>query len=192
MAQQVAVIEDPRQLQVMAQPWRVQVLEALRTPDCAAGVARALGTTRQKVNYHLKELARVGLVHHAGERRKGNFVEQLYEAAAKRFIVSPQITCDRERLAVTLQDQVALSHLAAMGEQLQRDACALIDRAAYDGEQIPNASVVAEIRFADMEARSAFMREYVAALQALLDKHGAKSGPEFRVAAAIYLNPEEE
>lgn len=191
MPEAVRILDDPRQVQALAQPVRVQVLEALREPDSAAGVARAIGGTRQNVNYHLKELERAGLVRHAGERRKGNFVEQLYESAAKRFVVSPRFACDPDRLAETLRDQVSLSHLANLGERVQRHAMALIDRAAFEGEEIPSVSLEAEISFQDEASRSAFMTEYAAALKPLLKKYGVRKGERYRVATAVYPEPEE-
>ncbi len=187
---QVAVVDSPAALQALASPVRVAALEVLREPMSAAGVARALGEPRQKVNYHLKELERAGLVRHAGERRKGNFVEQIYEAAARRFVVSNRVTWDRERLESTLKDQVSLSNVVTLGERLQRDATALLDLAS-EGRQIPSAAVEAEITFPDEAARSAFMEEYLAAVGPLLKKHGARKGEPFRVVMAVYPNPEE-
>jgi hypothetical protein len=87
---------------------------------------------------------------------------------------------------------MSLDHLVAIGEQLQRDASALLDRAAFDGEQIESASVDAQVRFADASARSAFMTEYLALLGPLLKKHGSRAGMPFRVAVAIYPNPTED
>ena len=188
----VRLIDDPRQIQALAQPVRIRVLDALRTPDSAAGVARTIGGSRQNVNYHVKELERVGLVRHAGERRKGNFIEQLYQSAARRYVVSPRFAWDPDRLASTLRDQVSLSHLANLGERLQQDATALIDRAAFEGEEIATATVEAEVRFKDEAARSAFMQDYVAALRPLLKKHGGRSGTHYRVALAVYPGQEPE
>ena len=74
-------------LQALSHPLRVRILDALREPDSAAAVARRLGEARQKVNYHLKELERSGLVVRTGERRNGNFVESLYRAAARTLVV---------------------------------------------------------------------------------------------------------
>ncbi len=191
MRKAVGLLDDPRQVQALAQPLRAQVLDALREPDSAAGVARTIGGSRQNVNYHMKELERVGLVRHAGERRKGNFIAQLYESTAKRFIVSPRFAWDPERLAATLRDQVSLSHLANLGERLQQHAAALIDRAAFDGEEIPSVSVEAEISFKNEASRSAFMQEYVAILRPLLKKYGARTGENYRVAMAVYPDPED-
>ncbi|HMK11566.1 MAG TPA: helix-turn-helix domain-containing protein [Acidimicrobiales bacterium] len=189
--QRVGVVDDVQEVQALTHPVRIAALAALRSPDSAAGVARAIGHSRQLVNYHLKELERAGLIVAAGERRKGNFVEQLYEAVASTFVVSPRLAwggADRDR---AIRDQASLEHLITLGERLQRDAGALLDRAAFDGEQIASATVEADVRFADEAARSAFMTEYLAVLGPLLKKHGAKRGLRHRVAMAVYPDTEE-
>lgn len=185
-------ITDPAAIEALNHPIRRQVLEALRSPDSAAGVARAIGLPRQKVNYHLKELARSALVRETGERRKGHLIEKLYEAVAGSFVVSPRIALDNDKRERALRDQVSLQRLVSLGEQLQQDAIGLLDRAAFDEEEIPSASVEAEIRFDSENARSAFMEEYLTLLGPLLSKHGARKGRKFRVAFATYPDPEED
>jgi DNA-binding transcriptional ArsR family regulator len=56
MLPSVATLRDPAQIQALADPMRVRMLEALRTPASAASVARAVGGSRQNATYHLKEL----------------------------------------------------------------------------------------------------------------------------------------
>jgi DNA-binding transcriptional ArsR family regulator len=186
------MVDDLDEVQALTHPVRLAVLGALREEDSAAGVARAIRQSRQLVNYHLKELERAGLVERAGERRKGNFVEQLYRSVAASFTISPRLAWSGPERSRVLRDQVSLDHLVAMGERLQRDASDLLDRAAFDGEQIDSASVDADVRFADDAARSAFMTEYLALLGPLLKKHGSRAGAPFRVALAIYPDPAEE
>jgi DNA-binding transcriptional ArsR family regulator len=190
MADGVVVLEDPDAVQALTHPVRLAVLEALREPDSAAGVARRIGQSRQAVNYHVKELERAGLVRSAGERRKGNFVEQLMEAVGGTFVVGARVAWSEERRAA-LRSQLALDQLVAVGERLQRDAGALLDRAVLDGEEVPSASVVADVRFADQQARDAFLAEYVTLVRDLARRHGAgrKRGDAFRVVAAVYPNP---
>lgn len=188
----VELLEDSQQVRALAHPVRARILEALRTPNTAAGVARAFGRSRQYVSYHLKELNRVGLVRHAGERRKGNFVEQLYEATARRFVVSSRFASNPERLASVFRDQVSLGQLSDLGERLQRDAAGLVDLAAREGEQIASATVETEVRFPDDAARAAFMAEYVEALKSLLAKYGKAQGTRFRVALAAYPELEDD
>lgn len=191
----VRTLTDPRAVHALTLPMRARVLEALREPDSAASVARQLAQPRQKVNYHVKELVRVGLARHAGERRKGNFVEQLYQTVARRFVVSSAVTTDTERLQAALRDQVSLAHLADLGERVQRDAAGLLDRAAYDGESIPSATIEAELRFADAASRTAFLEAYLAAIGPLLKQYGAPAGESgsdgdpYRIAVAVYPDP---
>jgi DNA-binding transcriptional ArsR family regulator len=194
----VATIEDSEQIGALSHPVRARILESLRAPGTAAGLARQLGRSRQVVGYHLKELERVGLVRPAGERRKGSFIEQLYQATARRFLVSPRFAADPERLAALFRDQVALAQLSELGERVQRSAAELIEHAAESGDEIPSASVEAEVRFADESARAAFLSEYVESLKALLAKHGGAGrddraeGEVFRVAFAAYPEAPEE
>jgi DNA-binding transcriptional ArsR family regulator len=192
MQSAVALLAEPEQVAAIAHPVRGQILEALRTPDTAAGLARAFGRSRQYMSYHVKELERLGLLRRAGERRKGNFLEQLYEATARRFVVSSRFATDPERLAQVFRDQVALSQLCDLGERLQRDAAELVDLAAFEGVEIPSASVEAELRLPDEQARAAFMTELVDTFKSLLAKHGRKDGPSFRVALAAYPEQERE
>lgn len=183
-------VEDLGGLQALAHPLRVQILEALRVPAAAATVARSLGQPRQKVNYHLKELERAGLVRRVGERRSGNFVETLYEAVARAFVVSPRVAWGDQRRGETLRQQLSLESIVLLGERLQRDAAALLDRAAFDGEQIASASVATEVRFASEEERATFLKEYLGAIGPLLRRLGSRGGAPYRVVLAAYPDPE--
>jgi DNA-binding transcriptional ArsR family regulator len=186
VAQPVHVVEDIDALQVLGHPLRVRILEALREPGSAANVARKVGETRQKVNYHLKELERVGLVSPVGERRSGNFIETLYEAAGRSFLVSPQVAWSDPRRLDALRQQHSLENLVMVGAQLQRDAISLLDRAAFDGEQIASAAVEADVHFADENDRAAFLDEYLAAVQKLCDRYGSSAGLPYRVVLAAH------
>ncbi len=192
MPPMTALLDNPETVHVLAHPVRLGILAALRTPSSGAEIARAIGQTRQNVNYHLKELERAGLVTSAGERRKGVFVEQLFEPVARSFVVSPRLGWVHERQRAALRDQVALERLVSAGEQLQRDASSLLERAAFAGEEVPSASVAADVKFADEAARAAFMEEYLAALKPLLTKYGSRDGTPFRVLMATYPTPEEQ
>jgi DNA-binding transcriptional ArsR family regulator len=188
--QSVASVSDLGTLQTLAHPMRLRILAELRTPSSAAAVARTLGEPRQKVNYHVKELERAGLVGLVGERRSGNLTESLYQAVASTFVVSPRLAwVDRPRTGA-LAEQVALENLVAVGERLQRSAAQLLDRAAFDGEQIASAAVEAEVRLADEEQRSAFLKEYVAAVGPILKRYGVAGGDPYRVVLAIHPDPD--
>jgi len=182
----VEVLDDPERVAALAHPLRVVILDALREPDSAAGVARRIGDTRQKVNHHVKALLDAGLLRSVGERRRGNFVEQLYQSVASSFMVSSRLACSGDRRVEALRSQLPLEHLVELGERVQHDAIALLDRAAFDGEEIPSLTVDAAVRFPDAASRAAFFDEYLETLKPLLKKHGARKGEAFRVAVALY------
>jgi DNA-binding transcriptional ArsR family regulator len=188
----VASVTDIDTVAVLAHPMRLRILALLREPSSAATVARALGEPRQKVNYHVKELERAGLVRRVGERRSGNLVENLFQAVASTFLVSPRLAWGDPRRTAALAEQVALENLVTVGERLQRAAALLLDRAAFEGEQIASAAVEAEVRLADDAQRAAFLREYVAAVGPLLKKYGDADGNPYRVVLAVHPDPVEK
>jgi len=185
-------LRNADQVHVLAHPIRIRMLEMLREPLSAAAVARRIGEPRQKINYHLKELERAGLVRRTGERRAGNFVESIYQAVARTFVVSPRVAWGGRRRAKALGAQVSLRTLVALGERLQRDAAALLDHAAFDGAEISSASVATDLRFENEDARAAFMSEYLAVVGPLLKRYGAKQGAPYRMLLAVYPQPEGE
>jgi hypothetical protein len=186
------VLTEPAEISAATHPARAAILDVLRAPGTAASVARTVGRSRQNVAYHLRELDKVGLVRLVGSRLNGNFVERTYQAAAATFVVSPRSTWgDDERRTKALADQLSLEQLHRAGEVLQRDGAILLDRAAFDGEEIASASVTTELRLPDEESRAAFLRDYVEAVTALARKHGSSDGQAYRVLFAAYPDPEE-
>jgi hypothetical protein len=144
------------------------------------------------VNYHLKELERAGLVQAVEERRAGNFIETLYRAVARTFLVSPEVAWADPRRLEAMQSQHSLETLVHLGERLQHDAAALLDQAAFDGAQIASASVAADVRFASEEERQAFLDEYLKALAPILERYGTKEGAAYRVLLAAYPDERSE
>jgi hypothetical protein len=188
----VVSLEDPVAIACATHPVRTAILESLRSPSTAAAVARMIGQTRQNVTYHIRELERAGLVRHVGERHAGTFIEQLYQAVATTFVISTRSTwADPQARARTLADEASLGELFEAGERLQRDTAALLDRAVFDGEHIPSASVATDVRFADQASRESFLREYIDGLTALTRKYGDRQGAPYRLLLAAYPAPED-
>src|SRR5262245_26476406 len=127
----VLVLEDPAAIAAATHPRRAALLAAMREPTTAAAAARATHQSRQNAAYHVQELAKLGLLRHAGERQSGNLREQRYEAAAPTIVISPRATSgDDPRRPGALADQLSLGQLVHLGERRQHDAAALLDRAA--------------------------------------------------------------
>ena len=184
-------LDDPVAIAAATHPVRAAILDAMRQPATAAAVARRIGQTRQNVAYHVRELEKAGLLRHIGQRQNGNFLEQTYVAAADTLVISPTSTWgDPGARTEALADQLSLAELFAAGERLQRDCALWLDRAAFDGEEVPSASVTTDIRFDSEEARSAFLRDYVDALTTLARRHGSRRGTPYRLLLAAYPDPE--
>lgn len=193
MATGARVLDSLDEVLAITHPTRRRVLDELRTPGSAASVARRLGEPRQRVNHHVRELARAGLIRSAGERRRGNLVEHLYEAVAGTFTISSRVAFgerdgERDR---ALAAQVALRHLVDHGERLQFAAVTLLDRAAFDGEDVPSATVEATVRLAGADDRAAFVDEYLAAVRDLIERYAGPDGDEFTVGLAVHPRVEE-
>ena len=102
------------------------------------------------------------------------------------FILSPRITWGEGERVRALTEQLSLRHLVEFGERLQRDAVALLDRAAFEGDEIPSATVEATVRFADAAARTAFIDEYLALAAELVEKYAAGEGDAYVVGLAVH------
>lgn len=187
----VHLVDDAESLQALAHPIRLRVLDALREPASAATAARVVGQPRQNVNYHLKELERAGLVEKVGERRKGNFIETLYRAVAPTIVVSPRAAWTDPRRLDALREQMSLENLVVLGERLGRDAAVLLDRAAFDGEEIASAAIDAEVHLDSEQTRARFMEEYLKAVGPVLRKYSRRRGRRYRIALATYPDPDD-
>lgn len=190
MSRDVHVVEDVEAVQTLLHPLRLRILEALREPTSAAAVARRIGETRQKVNYHLKELEAAGLARPVGERRSGNLVEVLFEAVARSFVVSPRTTRSDARRVDALRHQQSLERLVDVGDRLQHDAVVLLDRAAFEGEEIASLAVEIDVRFANEAGRAAFLAEYLETVKGLCARHGTRDGEGYRVVLAAHPKAE--
>ena len=65
----------------------------------------------------------------------------------------------------------------------------LLDRAAFDAEEIASAAVEADVRFASEADRASFLKDYLAAIGPLLSRYGTKAGSPYRVALAVFPDP---
>ncbi len=163
-----------------------------RWPRCARPTRRPgwpapIGHSRQLVNYHLKELERAGLIVPAGERRKGNFVEQLFRADGEhvRRVAPVRVGRRRPRAAFSaIRLHSSTSSCSANGSQRRRDrCCSTAPRSTATRLRAPPST--ARSGSPTKPTRSAFMTEYLAMLGPLLKKYGAKQGLRYRVVVAV-------
>jgi DNA-binding transcriptional ArsR family regulator len=187
----LAVIRDPVQAVALLQPERLKLLEALGAPDSASGLARRFELPRQRLNYHLKELEKAGLVELVEERRKGNCVERVVRATARSYVISPEALGDLGTVHASdaPADRLSAAYLITAAARTLRDVAALDARAKRDGKRIATLTVDADIRFASAETRAAFAEDLANTIAALVAKYHddrTPNGRRFRLLAAIH------
>ncbi|MFI8262438.1 MULTISPECIES: ArsR/SmtB family transcription factor [unclassified Streptomyces] len=176
----VAVIEEPAAAEASLDPMRSRILAALAEPGSAAMLAVRLGLPRQKVNYHLKELERHGLVELAEERRKGNVTERIYAATAASYVISPSALASVSPDPSRSPDQLSAQWLLALGARLVQEVGALVTGAARARRRVATFAVDAEVRFASAADRMAFADELTEAVTALVGRYHDESAPQGR------------
>jgi DNA-binding transcriptional ArsR family regulator len=186
---EVGVIEDAAAAEVSLDPMRSRLLAARVEPNSASTLAAQVGLPRQKVNYHLRELERHGLVELVEERRKGNMTERVLRAAAASFVISPAalaaVAPDPDRAP----DRLSARWLLALGSRLIRDVGELLTRSARAGKPVATYAFDAEVRFATAADRARFAEELTGAVTALVAKYHdeqAPGGRPHRVLVAVH------
>ncbi|WP_285739094.1 winged helix-turn-helix domain-containing protein [Kitasatospora phosalacinea] len=176
----VAVIEEPAAAEASLDPMRARLLAALAEPGSAAALAARLGLPRQKVNYHLKELERHGLVELAEERRKGNMTERVYRATAASYVISPAALAAVSPDPSRSPDQLSARWLLALGARLVQEVGSLLTGAARARQRVASFGIDARIRFASAADRAAFAEELSQAVAALVSRYHDESAPQGR------------
>ncbi|MDB4868261.1 MAG: ArsR family transcriptional regulator [Cohnella sp.] len=180
-------LETAEQALALLNPNRADLLRLLDVPASATEVARRIGDTPQKVNYHLKSLEKVGLVRRSGTRQVKNLVEVLYQAVARTYVI-PDAFGWPEELRTRMKSQGALRHLLSAADQIRNDAARLMD-AADEAAEVPSAAMDFEVDLPDEAARQAFIRDYTEAVRQVAGRFRAPQQSKehaFRVMAVIY------
>ena len=176
----VAVIDEPAAAEASLDPIRSRILAALAEPGSAAMLAGRLGLPRQKINYHLKELDRHGLVELVEERRKGNVTERVYRATAASYVISPTtlaaVSPDPDRAP----DRLSARWLLALGSRLIQEVGTLLTGSARAGKPVTTFAVDAQVRFASAADRAAFAEELTQAVTALVGRYHDENAPRGR------------
>lgn len=179
-------LETPEQALALLNPMRADILRLLADPLSASEVARRMGETPQKINYHLKSLEKVGLARRSGTRQVKNLIEVLYRAVARSYVI-PDSFGWPEELTRRMKDQGALRQLLNQAERMRQDALKLME-ASDASEEVPSAVVETDVVLPDEETRAAFLRDYEEAVRAVAAKYrlaGAAEGG-FRAILAVY------
>ena len=186
------VVGDAAGAAAMLHPLRLSLLSSLREPGSATTLAGRLGLPRQKVNYHLRELEKHGLVELVEEKRKGNCTERILRATALHYVISPATVGALAADPSQIRDRFSSAYLTALVAQALRDLGVLRGKADDAGKKLATFSLQADVRFASPEKRSAFTEELTAAVAGLVAKYhdeNAKGGRRTRFLVGAYPTP---
>lgn len=191
---EIAVIDEPAAACSALDPVRSRLLAALAEPGSASTVAKKVGLTRQKANYHLRDLEEHGLVELVEERRRGNMVERVLRASAPAFVISPAALAELAPDPSRSPDQLSARWLLALAARLLREVGELVRGARKAGKPLATFAIDGEVRFADAADRAAFADELGAAVRELVARYhdeGAPGGRRHRIVVALHpsLNP---
>ena len=187
------VIENPVAAALALDPIRNRLLSELTAPASAAALAARLGLTRQKVNYHLRELEAAGLVESAEERQWGGLTERLMVATAASYVVSPAalgaIAADPDRT----RDRLSASYLIAVAARAVREVGALWRGARAANKRLATLSIDTVIRFKSPGDRAAFTADLAGAVAELAARYHDEKAPRgrpHRLVVASYPAPD--
>ena len=166
----IEYLTDLRRAAVVLQPLRLRLLHLARQPMSATDLARIVGLSRQKVNYHVSALATAGFLRPAGTRRRRNLVERRYQASAQSYVLHP-----------SLLGPIGPLQIREAGDSAEGTSAALL-RCLGDLAGLSSGSTsfsqVSRITFPGVEARDAFHRAIGAAVVAAVRDHAAgAAGP---------------
>ena len=188
-ASTLEVIHGPDAASAALQRTRRELLAALDQPASAASLARRLGISRQRLNYHLRALERRGLVECIEERRKGNCTERILRATARAFVISPDALGVLKTTPDAAADRFSAAYVIAVSARTIREVSRLDALARRAGKRIATLTLDAEITFASADARAAFANELnqcVATLVAKYHDDAAPDGRRFRMVACSH------
>jgi DNA-binding transcriptional ArsR family regulator len=175
------VIASAERASMLLDPLRLRLIEGLREPDSAAGLARRLRLPRQRVNYHLRELEKQRLVELVGRRRRGNCTARLLRATARAYVISPAALGGVAADPAAVQDRFSAAYLLAVTARTLRDVGELEERAHDSGRRLATLTLETEVRFASAEARAGFAEELATAIARLAAKYHDAQAPGGRV-----------
>jgi DNA-binding transcriptional ArsR family regulator len=188
-----AIVRSREAAAALLHPERQRILEWLQEPNSASGLARRLGITRQRLNYHLKELEGQGLLELVQERKKGNCTERILRAKATTYLLSPEVLGRLGEAELPTTDRFSTAYLIRTAGRAIRDLALLREQA---GEKpLATLTLETEIRFQDAASRSAFATELANAfleIAARYHRPDASGGRSFRVFAGAYPAPIDE
>ena len=185
----ICTIDEPEAAKAVLDPVRNELLTLLNEPTSATGLAARIGVPRQRVNYHLRELERLGLAKVAKERKWGGLTERFLVSTASSFVVSARalgrLGADPKRVA----DRLSASYLIALAVRLADEVSDLVRRAKIASKRLATLSMDTVVCFRSPAERAEFTDELTRAVTQLVARYhdpDAEGGRAHRVVIAAH------
>jgi DNA-binding transcriptional ArsR family regulator len=190
--QEVEVIQEPAAAAVALDPVRARLLAELREPASAATLAARVGLSRQKVNYHLRQLESHGLVEVTGTRTWGGLTERLLVATAGSYVVAAELGTAGASDPARVRDRLSAAYVVALAARVVREVGGMARNAAREDKRLPVLGLDSAVRFASPADRAAFAQELAGAVTALAAKYHDETAPDgrwHRLTASVHPVP---
>lgn len=176
----LALVQRPAAAGLLLHPLRRRLVEALREPASAAGLARRMRLPRQKLNYHLRALEQEGLLELVEERQRRGCTERILRASARAYVLAPQALGGLAADPAAVADRFSVDYQAAVASRTLRELATLRERAAAAGKKLPTFTLDAELRVGSAAALAAFTEDLAAAVAAVVARHHDQRTPDGR------------
>lgn len=167
------LVSDMPRATALLHPLRLRILDALREPDSAAGLARRFHLPRQKVNYHVRELARARFLERAGQRRRRNMIERRYRTSAQGYILSPDLLGHLGLPRGQAEDAFSAAYLLGLMSLAESELGRATREAGQQGKRLSTLSLNSELRFESPEQRAQFAEELRRAVTEVVARHSS-------------------
>ncbi|WBQ03731.1 winged helix-turn-helix domain-containing protein [Kribbella sp. CA-293567] len=180
------LLEEPEKVRAALSPLRRQLLDLLQEPASGTQLAAALELPRQRVNYHLRELEKAGLVELVEERQRRGCVERILRATSGSFVVDPSVM---GRAFSALGDQYAAEHLVEVAAGTVRDVARMQNKADADGKRLLTFTLETEVRFDQPGDVHRFTDALTEAVRQVVEAFDSSGGRPYRVIAGGHPAP---
>ncbi|MGH9400286.1 MAG: winged helix-turn-helix domain-containing protein [Thermoanaerobaculia bacterium] len=192
---EIECVSDGPRARALLDPLRARILTLARQPVSATLLGSRLQLPRQRVNYHVRQLASVGLLKRAGRHRKRNMFEQRYVASAQGYVISPELLGEAGADWRVVSDARSLTYLLALSAQMQADVARASRGAGGQRKPLSALSLKSQFRFESLEQRERFTQELKGAVVAVIARFTAPNltarglpapGQPFRLVLGCY------
>lgn len=114
---EILVVDDLAMLKALSNSYRIRIIDAFEgKPATAKQISMKLGEPHSKVNYHIKALAKVGIIDLVEEVPKYGVIEKYYMPVAKTFVLDSKTVQGDDIVSDSMNKAVA-----ALFERISKD-----------------------------------------------------------------------